>query len=166
MITGPANSSPARKQRLTLVHYPDPMLRARCEPVERFDIALRDIAEEMTTLMRSHSGILLTAPQVGLEHRMFVCHLDSQVIALVNAQLVEGVDIREAEEGCLSLPEFKKKVWRQERIRIIGYDVFGCPIKLVLTGLGARAVLHALDHLDGVLICDENHGYQSRNETH
>jgi peptide deformylase len=146
-----------RLHPLTLVYYPDPMLRKLCVPVERFDSTLRDIANEMTALMQSHSGIGLAAPQVGLEQRLLICGIESQVIALANVQIQESAQTGEFVEGCLSLPGISVKVRRPERIRVSGYDVHGTRKSFAATGLWARVIQHELDHLNGVLICDYGH---------
>ena len=142
---------------LTLLYYPHPFLRKVCRPVERFDSTLRDVADEMTALMQSRSGIGLAAPQVGLEHRLLVCGLETQFMALANVRVLESAQAGEFVEGCLSLPGVMVKVRRPERIRVSGYDVHGCRKHLAATGLWARVIQHELDHLNGVLICDYEH---------
>jgi peptide deformylase len=122
-----------------IVHYPDPILRKVCVPVER---------------MQSHAGIGLAAPQVGIEQRLLVCGIDTQLIALANVQIQEGTQMGELVESCLSLPDIKVKVTRPERIRVTGYDVHGQRRSFAATGLWARVIQHELDHLNGVLICD------------
>ena len=143
-----------RRPPLTLVFYPDPMLRKVCVPVERFDSTLRDIADEMTALMQSHFGIGLAATQVGLEQRLLVCGIESQLITLANAEIQESGQMGEFVEGCLSLPDIRVKVTRPERIRVRGYDARGQRKSFAATGLWARVIQHELDHLNGVLICD------------
>lgn len=69
--------------QLGLVLYPDSILRTVCEPVETFDSTLRDVADEMLSLMHRHAGIGLAAPQVGLRQRLFVASIDNRPFALV-----------------------------------------------------------------------------------
>lgn len=148
--------------RLSLCIFPDKVLRTICQPVETFDSALRDIAEEMLSLMRRHSGIGLAAPQVGLEKRLFVCGIESQFIALANVQVQESAQTGELGEGCLSLPGVAVMVTRPERIRVSGYDIHGKRKSFAATGLWARVIQHELDHLNGVLICDYEHQPEGR----
>jgi peptide deformylase len=136
------------------VYYPDPLLRRLCAPVERFDNTLREIADEMTALMQSRSGIGLAAPQAGLDQRLLVCGIESQLIAMANPTILESAHAGEFLEGCLSLPGITVKVMRPERIRVCGYDVHGRRRSFGATGLWARVIQHELDHLNGVLICD------------
>ncbi len=150
-------AKPADLPRLRLARYPDAILRALCEPVERFDSTLRDMAEEMMALMHRYRGIGLAAPQVGLRHRLIVCGIEGQRFALTNFEVREAAEPRDLVEGCLSLPGVQVNVRRPERIRVTGYDVQGQRRSFGATGLWARVIQHELDHLNGVLICDYHH---------
>lgn len=154
---GAASPKAPPLRRLSLVLYPDAVLREVCHPIEKFDSALRDIADEMLGLMRSHRGIGLAAPQVGLRHRLIVCGIEDQLFALTNFDVKDASDPRDLVEGCLSLPGVQVNVRRPERIRVTGYDVHGQRRSFGATGLWARVLQHELDHLNGVLICDYNH---------
>lgn len=162
---GGANRSPGDRapgkqpliQRLSLVLYPDRILRSVCEPVDAFDSTLRDVADEMFALMRQHQGIGLAAPQVGLRHRLIVCGLEERPFALTNYEVKDATEPRDFVEGCLSLPGVQVNVRRPERIRVTGYDLQGQRRSFGAIGLWARVIQHELDHLNGVLICDYNH---------
>ena len=157
-------SDPVPSRRLSLVLYPDTILRTLCEPVETFDSTLRDVADEMLALMRQHSGIGLAAPQVGLRQRLIVGGLDDLPFALANVEVREASNPRDAVEGCLSLPGTRINVRRPERIRVTGYDLHGQRRSFGATGLWARIIQHELDHLNGVLICDYDHPEQEKCE--
>lgn len=139
---------------LSLVLYPDDLLRSVCQPVERFDSSLRDLADEMLRLMGHYSGIGLAAPQVGLRQRLVVCGIQGRLVALTNLQIRDASEPRNFLEGCLSLPGVRVAVRRPERIRFTGYDLHGKRRSFGAAGLWARVVQHELDHLNGVLICD------------
>ena len=145
----------ARPLRLFL--YPDQILRTVCEPVERFDSTLRDVADEMFVLMRHHLGIGLAASQVGLRQRLIVCDIEDCPLVLTNLEVKDAAEPRDFTEGCLSLPGVQVNVRRAERIRVTGYDLRGKRQSFGATGLWARVVQHELDHLNGVLICDYQH---------
>lgn len=145
---------PAPVFRLSLVYYPDPVLRALCAPVETFDTALRDTVEEMFALMRAHEGIGLAGPQVAIERQLLVCGIGDQQLCLTNPALQESSQPADFVEGCLSLPGVQVKVRRPERIRVSGYDPRGRKTSFAATGLWARVIQHEMDHLNGVLICD------------
>ncbi|HPC59990.1 MAG TPA: peptide deformylase [Verrucomicrobiota bacterium] len=145
---------PAPVFRLSLVYYPDPVLRVICAPVETFDTALRDTIEEMFALMRAHAGIGLAGPQVAIERQLLVCGIGDQQLCLINPALQESSEPADSVEGCLSLPGVQVKVRRPERIRVSGYDPRGRKTSFAATGLWARVIQHEMDHLNGVLICD------------
>jgi peptide deformylase len=156
-LTDEAAKNQSVIHHLSLVFYPDQILRTVCQPVETFDGALRDLAEEMLLLMCHHYGIGLAAPQVGLRHRLIVCGIEDRLFALTNFEVQDATEPRDFVEGCLSLPEVKVKVRRPERIRVTGYDVHGQRRSFGAAGLWARVIQHELDHLNRVLICDYNH---------
>ncbi len=139
---------------LKLMLYPDQVLRTPCRPVETFDSALRDFAEEMLMLMRRHAGIGLAAPQIGLPERLFVSCIEDRPFMLTNLEIQDCCEPRDFVEGCLSLPDVQVNLRRPERIRITGYDLHGRRRSYGATGLWARVIQHELDHLNGVLICD------------
>jgi len=141
-----------RKWSLSL--YPDRVLRTICDPVERFDSTLRDVADAMWELMWRHQGLGLAAPQVGLNQRLMVCEIRGRLLALANVEVKDPGDLRHSEEGCLSLPGVQVNVRRPERIRVTGYDLHGQRRSFGATGLWARVIQHEVDHLNGVLICD------------
>lgn len=156
-LTRAPAATPSGSNRLSLVLYPDQVLRSVCHPVERFDSTLGDVADEMLALMRQHRGIGLAAPQVGLRDRLIVCDLENCPFVLTNFEVRDFSEPRDFIEGCLSLPGVQVNVRRPERIRVRGYDVQGQRRSFGATGLWARVIQHELDHLNGVLICDYKH---------
>ena len=158
---GPVNQLPAsgigrRRQppNLSLVYYPNPILRAVCQPVDRFDSALRDLVQEMFSLMQIHVGIGLAGPQVAIEKRVLVCAIEGRELCLANPKIQQVGQLGELIEGCLSLPNIRVNVTRPERIQVSGYDARGRKTRFGATGLWARVIQHEMDHLNGVLICD------------
>lgn len=157
---GEAGEVSAREQVLTslsLVYYPNPILRALCQPVELFDSTLNDLVQEMFALMTLREGIGLAGPQVSIDQRVLVCAIQGRQLCLTNPEIIEADTPAEAIEGCLSLPNIQVTVRRPERIQVSGYDTDGRKVRLGATGLWARVIQHELDHLNGVLICDRTH---------
>jgi peptide deformylase len=154
--TGAGNRKAGRSQppRLSLVYYPDPVLRALCRPVERFDSALRDLVQEMFSLMQVHAGIGLAGPQVAVEQRVLVCALEDRQLCLTNPTVQPAGVSGEFVESCLSLPDTYISVTRPERIEVTGYDARGRKLQWRASGLWARVIQHELDHLNGILITD------------
>jgi peptide deformylase len=57
-------------------------------------------------------------------------------------------------EGCLSLPDITANVRRPTRIVVETTGLDGRRATVEAAGFEARAVLHEMDHLDGVLVLD------------
>lgn len=143
--------------RLQIIHYPDPRLRTKAAPVTRFDADLRALASRMLELMREAKGVGLAAPQVGVSLRMFVMNAtgkegDDRVC--VNPELHDLTHFKDAEEGCLSLPDVRVNVRRAGRCRLVAADLDGKRVELEGEDFLARIWQHETDHLDGRLIID------------
>ena len=134
--------------------YPDSVLRQMCEPVERLDMWLHNIVEEMFLLMQTHNGIGLAGPQVGITKRLFIAQIHQQAISLVNPTITSREGNAGMTEGCLSLPNTFIHVQRNSHVDLQGYDLQGQRQAYQLQGLWARVVQHEIDHLNGVLIND------------
>ena len=142
---------------MELVIYPDPILRKRAAPIPAIDDAVRERAREMFEIKYRERGVGLAAPQVGWSARLFVLnptgdpeHPEGERV-FVNPGLlrVEGEILDE--EGCLSIPEVRGRVLRSEKVVLRAQGLDGLTFEAELDGIGARAVQHEIDHLDGIL---------------
>jgi peptide deformylase len=113
----------------------------------------------MVATMYAAPGIGLAAPQVGVPLRAFVIDLSvgedrSQLIRLVNPEMLEREGEQRHEEGCLSIPGYAGSPTRPARVTVRGLDPEG--LERVYTGadLLARAFCHEIDHLDGLVFVD------------
>lgn len=144
--------------RLRIVHYPDPALRARTQPVDPSDPVVRAIAARMIELMHEAEGVGLAAPQVGLAWRLFVTHArDADPVDRVyfNPKLTLEPGAMEAvDEGCLSLPGINVTVRRPVVARLRAVDLEGGVFDQTADGFLARVWQHEFDHLEGRLIID------------
>lgn len=143
--------------------YPDPVLRVKCPPVERFDPELRSLAADMVETMHDAPGVGLAAPQVGVELRLAVVDLSvgkdpEQLLVLVNPEVLEEEGEATEVEGCLSLPDLTDKVDRPHWIRVRARNLAGETFEVEAEDWVARAILHEIDHLDGVLFVDRLRG--------
>src|ERR687894_3287377 len=135
--------------------FGDPVLKTRAAPVESFDDALANLAEEMLITMREHEGVGLAANQVGRLKRILVAATEDEEYVIVNPVVEEAAETTErALEGCLSIPGIQVEVERPTGITISGQNATGAPLLIETSGLLARILQHELDHLDGVLILD------------
>src|SRR5690606_13565589 len=58
------------------------------------------------------------------------------------------------DEGCLSFPGVFIPVERPLQVHIRAQDASGETFEIKAEGLGARAILHEIDHIDGVVMID------------
>ena len=144
---------------LTILHDPDPRLRIKAKPVTVFDAKLRALVDDLFETMYDAPGVGLAATQVAVPLRVAVmdCGNDEtgpQKLVMVNPEIIEPSDKQEMDEGCLSIPDYKDKVQRFNRLRLRALDAHGKPYELEAEGLLAQAIQHEIDHLDGKLYID------------
>ena len=149
---------------MKVLPYPNDFLRRTAKPVEAFDERLRTAVADMLETMADRDGIGLAATQVGLDMRLLV--LDRYAfdreegrglppVVIVNPEVVwESEERVMGEEGCLSFPGVFIQVERPEAVRIRAWDENGEVVEIDGEGLGARAILHEIDHLEGVVMID------------
>jgi peptide deformylase len=159
---------------LRIVHYNDPVLRKKGEPVKVFDPSLLLLSEQMIATMHTASGIGLAAQQIGralqfcvvdlrATDRDFTWELDGakpplelfMPLSLANPSVtLLPSDKTVYEEGCLSFPDIRGDVIRPDSIRVTYQDLQGASHTLVCDGLLARCIQHEVDHLNGTLFID------------
>ena len=142
---------------LPILHYPDPRLRNRAEPVETVDDTVRRLIDDMFETMYDAPGIGLAAIQVNVPLRVVTIDVSDEKdspLALVNPRIVESSGDVETEEGCLSVPGVFETVERADRVRVAGLDRDGQPFELEAEDLLAVCIQHEIDHLDGRLFVD------------
>jgi len=143
----------------TVVKYPDPVLAKKAEPVTVFDDDLRTLVAEMFESMYVAQGIGLAAPQISISKRLTVIDTSfkkdaKDKLVLINPEVVERSGKQTEEEGCLSLPDIREKVQRAAKVKVKAQNEYGEWFEVEGEELLARALLHEIDHLDGVLFID------------
>jgi len=142
-----------------VVKYPDPVLAQRGEPITVFDDKLRTLVAEMFESMYAAQGIGLAAPQIAISQQLTVIDISFKKdpgakLVLINPQVVETRGAQLEEEGCLSLPEIREKVKRAAWVKVKAQNEHGEWFEVEGEELLARALLHEIDHLNGVLFID------------
>ena len=124
--------------------------------MERFDDALKDLAEQMIVTMHEAPGVGLAAPQVGRPIRLIVFDVGDEggARSMANPVLRDEWGEQIEEEGCLSLPGLYYPVQRAMKVWAEGYDLDGHPVTIEAEELLARVLQHEVDHLNGVLFID------------
>ncbi|MCC6644694.1 MAG: peptide deformylase [Polyangiaceae bacterium] len=144
---------------LTILHYPDPKLREKAQPVREITPEIQRLADDMAETMYAAPGVGLAATQVGVPLRVFVVDIaredePSRLVTFINPEIVEREGEQTWEEGCLSFPDVSEDVKRAVRVRVRAQDRTGAPFELEAEGFMAVAIQHEYDHLDGVLMID------------
>lgn len=160
---------------LRIVHYNEPVLRAKGEKVISFDRPLAQLADEMIETMHEAGGIGLAAQQVG--HPLQLCVVDLReaeaeftweidgarppldlfmpmVITNPMVGAVPGTEEICYEEGCLSFPKIRGEITRPDAIKLSFQDERGIPHQLMCDGLFSRCIQHEVDHLNGILFIE------------
>lgn len=140
--------------RLSIVKYPDPVLRKKAAPVGRITPEIQDFIARMGDLMYDSNGVGLAAPQVGIALRIIVVDAGDGLQGLINPQIHLSEGSQTGSEGCLSLPRLYGEVTRADRVTVRALNEKGRKVSLSGEGLWARAMQHEIDHLDGVLFTD------------
>ena len=109
--------------------------------------------------MHAAPGVGLAANQVGVTRRVAIVDLSvgkdpSALVVLINHQILSTEGNQIDEEGCLSLPGITELVPRPLRVEVQALNLEGEIVRVHGEGLMARALLHEIDHLEGVLFLD------------
>jgi peptide deformylase len=75
-------------------------------------------------------------------------------LVLVNPVVVSSSGGEIGREGCLSIPDLTANVRRATEISVEFTDGAGTARRIDSAGFEARAILHEIDHLDGLLFLD------------
>lgn len=155
-----------------IVAYGDPVLRKEARDIEKGEIDVKKLANDMFETMYAASGVGLAGPQIGLNLRIFVVDgtpinenaeeeedkdpsLEGFKKVFINAEILEE-DGEEwgYEEGCLSIPGIREDVYRPEFVTIRYFDADWNEYTETYEGMAARIIQHEYDHIDGILFTD------------
>lgn len=143
--------------------YPDPVLKRVALPVGAVDDDARALARDLVDTMRAHERCVgIAANQIGLLRRCVVVDVTghkravscSGLIVLFDpvVEMQSGAEV--AREGCLSLPDLTANVRRATNVSVRGLTEEGATRTVDADAFEARALLHEIDHLEGVLFLD------------
>ncbi len=142
-----------------IVKYPEKVLREKTLQVTDCDSELQKLIDDMIETMYAAPGVGLAANQVGVSKQVAVIDVSvrdekSPLIVLVNPEIIHLEGEIEAEEGCLSVPDYTTVLKRALKVCVKGLDRHGKPVEREAEGLLARALQHEIDHLNGILFID------------
>jgi peptide deformylase len=158
---------------LPIIAYGDPVLRKKCENISPDYKGLSELISNMWDTMYASSGVGLAAPQIGLSIRLFIIDaspfsednkldidernsLSTFKKVFINPELITTTNnLNTFNEGCLSIPDVREDVVRENDILIKFFDENFKKHELILNGLRARVVQHEFDHIQGILFTDK-----------
>ena len=142
---------------------PDPFLQHPSAKVGAIDAEALGLAADLVDTMRARPACVgLAAPQIGVGLRAFVvdvtghrkAHSCHGALILFDPELVSAEAPVLAREGCLSIPDLTGDVARATQVVVRGTTPEGAERVIEADAFEARALLHELDHLDGLLFLD------------
>lgn len=158
---------------LPIVAYGDPVLRKVAKEIDADYPNLEELIANMRQTMYNASGVGIAAPQIGKSIRLFV--IDATPFAededlseedkaqlkdfnkvFINPKVIEeDGDEWAFNEGCLSIPDIREDVFRQDSVTFEYQDENFDKHQMTLTGFAARVFQHEYDHLEGILFTDK-----------
>lgn len=143
---------------LDILEFPDRRLRTKARPVKVIDTSIKQLAENMLETMYAAPGVGLAATQVDIHLRLIVVDISeeqNQPQVFINPEIVRlADDLKEYNEGCLSVPGFHEPVKRYEHILVSALDLEGQAFEIKPEGLLSVCIQHEIDHLNGKLFVD------------
>jgi len=139
---------------------PDPILRKKCEPLDKVDDGVRNLMNDMLETMYAAPGIGLAAVQIGILKKLVVIDISKEEekknpLFLINPEIVyKSNQTSVYEEGCLSLPGQFAEIERPSECTLNYIDYDGKKKELKAKGLLATCIQHEVDHLNGILFID------------
>ena len=165
---------------LPIVAFGHPVLKKMCKNITSDYENLDLLIDNMWETMYAASGVGLAAPQIGLSIRLFIVDaspfsedknlsleerekLSKFKMVFINPELKAiSDDLNTFNEGCLSIPEIREDVVRENEIIVDYYDQDFNKHSLKLNGLRARVVQHEYDHIQGILFTDKLSTFKKR----
>lgn len=140
-----------------ILKYGEPVLEQKADPITDFDNSdLKELIADMWETMYAAKGVGLAAPQIGSSKRVSVIDItvgedETKKIVIINPEIISTEGKQTGEEGCLSIPGFREPVTRANKISLRAQNENGETVELSGEELLARAFLHEIDHLNGIL---------------
>jgi len=150
--------------KLPIIAYGDPVLRKEAVEITQDYPNLSGLIENMFDTMYNASGVGIAAPQIGLSIRLFVIDLSDKdepelkdfKKVFINAQILnEEGEKWNFNEGCLSIPDIREDISRNQKVTISYFDENWNQHTETFSGFKARVIQHEYDHIEGKLFTDK-----------
>ena len=110
-----------------------------------------ELALRLTVTMKMYGGIGLSAVQCNILLRVFSLYCDENIVCFNPTILGLTDETSYDKEGCLSFPGIYLSIRRPVGVKLEWYDKKGERHEGEFSGLTARAIIHEMDHLEGIL---------------
>ncbi|MBY6036147.1 peptide deformylase [Fictibacillus nanhaiensis] len=149
-----------------IVEHPNPVLEMKCETVTQFDKPLKTLVKDMFETMYDAEGVGLAAPQIGIPKQIAVVDVGDEKgqIVLINPVVTSSNGSQTGPEGCLSFPGLFGEVERPFDVTVKAQDENGKYFTIKANDFLARALLHEIDHLHGILFTSKVIAYYENEE--
>jgi peptide deformylase len=153
-----------------VLRLPDHFLKEPAAAVGNVDDRARALAVDLVDTMRASPACVgIAATQIGVGLRAFVvdvtghkkamsCHGE---LVLFDPEVLLAHGPVAGREGCMSVPDLTGDVARASTVVVRGLTVVGQERVVEADAFEARALLHEIDHLDGVLFLDRVSSHES-----
>jgi peptide deformylase len=155
--------------KLEIIHLGHPKLRRSSSAVTKRELktkSFQDFIDELCAICDANNGAGIAAPQVGVNKRVIVVHVDPKnprypgekpfpLTVVINPRVTRrSKTLEEGWEGDLSA-NLRAKVPRPDRCTVEGLDRDGNKVTFDLDySFHARVFQHEIDHLSGVMMID------------
>ncbi|MGX7582601.1 peptide deformylase [Candidatus Vidania fulgoroideorum] len=110
------------------------------------------LIKTMKNTLKHHKGIGLAATQIGIPKRIIILKIKTKLITIINPKILyKSTEIFNSYEGCLSIPNYFKKIKRHKFIKLTG-NINHNTVKITVKNHIAACIQHEIDHLNGKLI--------------
>ncbi len=150
----------------------NPFLKKKGVEVSKITKDIISLTEDMIDTMKAAGGLGLAAVQVGILLRIIIIDFgyleydkavekgetpkepEFKPVVLINPVIKSDEGKTSIMEGCLSVPGYRAEVERASKITYMYTDINGKTVNAEEEGLGAIAIQHEIDHLNGILFID------------
>jgi peptide deformylase len=148
-----------------IVTWPSPALRKESTPILEFNDELNDLVQDLYDTLNIVTGVGLAAPQIGVARQVAIidmsqCQADNpspsdnfpeSILVLVNPVLeLSGPEYKWI-EACLSVPDSKGYVKRNQHVKVTYYTMAGEKKVAEFDYPASGVIQHECDHLEGML---------------
>jgi len=153
-----------------IVTFGAPVLRGKTAEIKTVTPEVKDLVASMLGTLYEAQGLGLAAPQIGKNVALCIVDVPEDLQGAAFAELNAPVKMPlvmmnpvvsapegslRRQEGCLSFPGLYMDVTRPRACTVDYMALDGRHYRARVHGLLARAVMHEVDHLNGVLFIDK-----------